>query len=60
MAPRPQHPGGCGCGTLKNRETPGLGRIDADKAFVVSYRSFEGETSFESPVVHLAAGGGSE
>ena len=31
--------------------------IDAQPPFVLSLQLFEGETSFESPAVHLAAGG---
>ena len=31
--------------------------IDAPATIVVSFQLFEGETSFESPAVHLAAGG---
>ena len=31
--------------------------IDAPPPFVLSFQLFEGETSFESPAVHLAAGG---
>ena len=31
--------------------------IDAPPPFVLSFQLFEGEKSFESPVVHLAAGG---
>ena len=31
--------------------------IDAPPPFVLSFQLFEGETSFESPVVQLAAGG---
>ena len=42
---------------VRNLRSLAVAAIDAPSLFVLSFRLFEGETSFESPAVHLAAGG---
>ena len=42
---------------MRNLRFQAVAAIDALPPFVLSFQLFEGETSFESPAVHLAAGG---
>lgn len=42
---------------VRNLRSLAVAAIDAPLPFLLSFQLFEGEKSFESPVVHLAAGG---
>lgn len=42
---------------VRNLRSLAVAAIDAPLSFLLSFQLFEGEKSFESPVVHLTAGG---